>query len=176
MDSTQHTQFEIQVLPHLDAAFNLARWLAGNDRDAEDIAQEACMRALKFFPGFRGGNARGWFLTIVRRTCWNWLERERGRREDLEFDEEIHGGVDHADNPEEFLIRQADIEAVRAAISELSPEYREVVILREIEGCAYKEIADITGVPTGTVMSRLSRARRQLQAALSTHPSRGGQS
>jgi len=162
------------VLPHLDAAFNLARWLTGDERDAEDVTQEACMRALKFFPGFRGGNPRGWFLTIVRRTCWSWLERERGRREDLEFDEELHGGADLSGSPEELLLRQADIEAVHQAIAELPPEYREVVILRELEGCAYKEIADITGIPTGTVMSRLSRARRQLQITLSTHPSRGG--
>jgi RNA polymerase sigma-70 factor (ECF subfamily) len=167
-------QFEQIVLPHLDAGFNLARWLTGNERDAEDVTQEACVRALKFFSNFRGGNARAWFLTVVRHTCWTWLRRERGHREEIEFDEELHGGEDLSTNPETVLTRKADIEAVRQAIETLPPEFREVLILRELEDCAYKEIADIAGIPIGTVMSRLARARHQLQAALVAHPYEGG--
>ncbi len=168
-------QFEQLILPHLDAGFNLARWLTGQDRDAEDVTQEACLRALKAFAGFRGGNGRAWFLTIVRHTTWTWLRRERGHREEMEFDEELHGGEDHSTNPENVLMRQADIETVREAIATLPPEFREVLILRELEDCAYKEIAAIAGIPVGTVMSRLARARQQLQTALAIHQHPGGQ-
>jgi RNA polymerase sigma-70 factor (ECF subfamily) len=167
-------QFEQLILPHLDAGYNLARWLTGNDRDAEDVTQEACLRALKFFAGFRGGNARAWFLTVVRHTTWTWMRRERGAREEMEFDEELHGGEDLSTNPETVLMRKADVEAVRQAIEALPPEFREVLVLRELEGCAYKEIAEIAGIPVGTVMSRLARARAQLQAALATHSHQGG--
>ena len=174
MDHDINDQFEHLVLPHLEAGFNLARWLIGNDRDAEDVTQDACLRALKFFSGFRGGNVRSWFLTIVRHTTWTWLRRERGHREEMEFDEELHGGEDFSTNPETVLVRKADIEAVRQAIESLPPEFREVLILRELEECAYKEIAEIAGIPVGTVMSRLARARRQLQSALAAHPHQGG--
>ncbi len=119
-------------------------------------------------------NARAWFLTIVRRTTWTWLQRNRGHREELEFDEELHGGADVSTNPENILMRQADVAAVRGAIEALAPEFREVLILRELEGFSYKEIADIAGIPVGTVMSRLARGRGQLQAALSTHSHPGG--
>ncbi len=173
MDHDINDQFEQLVLPHLDAGFNLARWLTGNDSDAHDVTQDACLRALKFFSGFRGGNVRAWFLTIVRHTTWTWLRRERGHREEMEFDEELHGGEDFSTNPEMVLMRKADIEAVRQAIETLPPEFREVLILRELEDCTYKEIAGIAGIPVGTVMSRLSRARRQLQTALATHPHPG---
>jgi len=166
--------FEQTVLPHLDAGYNLARWLTGSDRDAEDVLQDACLRALKFFSGFRGGNARSWFLTIVRHTTWTWLRRERGGREELEFDEELHGGEDMSTNPETVLMRKADVEKVRQAIETLPAEFREVLVLRELEDCAYKEIAEIAGIPVGTVMSRLARARTQLQAALTTHSHQGG--
>lgn len=166
--------FEQTVLPHLDAAYNLARWLTGSDRDAEDVVQDACVRALKFFSGFRGGNARSWFLTIVRHTTWTWLRRERGTHEEVEFDEELHGGADLSTNPVTVLMRQADVESVRHAIETLPPEFREVLILRELEDCAYKEIADIAGIPVGTVMSRLARARGMLQTALGTHSPQGG--
>lgn len=162
------------ILPHLDAAYNLARWLIGNDRDAEDITQEACLRAFKFFSGFRGGDARAWLLTIVRRSAWNWLQSNRRHEETVEFDEELHGGEDTAANPEATLMRAGDVDAVRQAIATLPAVFREVVVLRELEGCAYKEIADIAGVPIGTVMSRLTRARRQLQLALSNQPQSGG--
>lgn len=166
--------FEQTVLPHLDAAYNLARWLTGSDRDAEDVVQDACVRALKFFSGFRGGNARSWFLTIVRHTTWTWLRRERGAREEVEFDEELHGGADLSTNPVTVLMRQAEVESVRRAIETLPPEFREVLILRELEDCAYKEIADIAGIPVGTVMSRLARARGMLHTALGTQFHQGG--
>jgi len=166
--------FEQTVLPHLDAGYNLARWLTGSDRDAEDVLQDACLRALKFFSGFRGGNARAWFLTIVRHTTWTWLRRERGDREELEFDEELHGGEDMSTNPETVLMRKADVEKVRQALETLPSEFREVLVLRELEDCAYKEIAEIAGIPVGTVMSRLARARAQLQVALTTHSQQGG--
>jgi RNA polymerase sigma-70 factor (ECF subfamily) len=166
--------FEQTILPHLDAAYNLSRWLTGNERDAEDVAQEACLRAFKFFSGFRGGDARSWLLTIVRRTAWTWLQTNRRHEETVEFDEDLHGGQDYSSNPEETLARAGDAEAVRQAIAALPAVFREVLVLRELEGCSYKEIADIAGVPIGTIMSRLTRARRQLQTALSTSSPSGG--
>lgn len=166
--------FERTILPHLDAAYNLARWLIGNDRDAEDVSQDACLRAFKFFSGFRGGDARAWLLAIVRRSAWNWLRSNRRHEETVEFDEDMHGGEDPSTNPEAALSRAGDVEAVRQAIASLPAIFREALVLRELEGCAYKEIAEIAGVPIGTVMSRLTRARRQLQTALSTQPQSGG--
>jgi RNA polymerase sigma-70 factor (ECF subfamily) len=166
--------FDQTILPHLDAAYNLARWLIGNERDAEDVTQEACLRAFKFFDGFRGGDARAWLLTIVRRSAWTWLRSNRRHEEAVEFDEELHGGIDVSASPEVSLIRAGDVDAVRQAIATLPAVFREVLVLRELEDCSYKEIADIAGVPIGTVMSRLTRARRQLQAALSTQPQSGG--
>jgi RNA polymerase sigma-70 factor (ECF subfamily) len=168
------TTFDQTILPHLDAAYNLARWLIGNERDAEDITQEACLRAFKFFSGFRGGDARAWLLTIVRRSAWTWLRSNRRHEEAVEFDEDLHGGPDPSSTPEVSLIRAGDVEAVRQAISSLPAVFREVLVLRELEGCSYKEIADIAGVPIGTVMSRLTRARRQLQTVLSNQPQSGG--
>ncbi|MDR3404064.1 MAG: sigma-70 family RNA polymerase sigma factor [Chthoniobacter sp.] len=166
--------FDQTILPHLDAAYNLARWLIGNERDAEDVTQEACLRAFKFFGGFRGGDARSWLLTIVRRTAWSWLQSNRRHEEAVEYDEELHGGPDVAPSPEVTLIRAGDVDAVRRAIASLPAVFREVLVLRELEGCSYKEIADIAGVPIGTVMSRLTRARSHLQAVLSNQPQSGG--
>lgn len=134
------------------------------------------MRAFKFFSGFRGGDARAWLLTIVRRTAWTWLRSNRRHEEAVEFDEELHGGEDHSANPEASLMRAGDVEVVRQAIAALPAVFREALVLRELEGCSYKEIADIAGVPVGTVMSRLTRARRQLQTALSIQPQSGGPS
>jgi RNA polymerase sigma-70 factor (ECF subfamily) len=170
LEANSPSLFDQIILPHLTAAYNLARWLTGNDQDAEDVTQDACLRALKFFAGFRGGDGRAWLLAIVRRTAWTWLQRNRPGSEVIEFDEELHGGEDLSTNPEINLTRAGDIDAVRRAIESLPPIFREVIILREIENCAYKEIADIAGVPIGTVMSRLTRARRQLQTVLSTEP------
>ena len=160
------TDFEKTILPHFDAAYNLARWLTGNEHDARDMVQESCLRAFKFFGGFRGGDARAWLLTIVRNTVYSWLQRHQKGEHILQPEEEMEKFEDVSVNPEQLLARSANIEAVRAAIAELSPEYREAVVLREMENYSYKEIADITGVQIGTVMSRLARGRRQLQRIL----------
>ena len=168
------SNFDQTILPHLDAAYNLARWLIGNERDAEDVTQEACLRAFKFFGGFRGGDARSWLLTIVRRTAWSWLQSNRRHEEAVEYDEDLHGGQEVSPSPEATLIRAGDVDAVRQAIASLPAVFREVLVLRELEDCSYKEIADIAGVPIGTVMSRLTRARRHLQAVLSNQPQSGG--
>jgi RNA polymerase sigma-70 factor, ECF subfamily len=158
--------FEQTVLPHLDAAYNLARWLAGNDPDAQDVAQEACLRAFKFFGSFRGDNARAWLLTIVRNTFYNWLKKNRPAEIAGELDEEALMVEDVSVNAEAVNLRLADAAAVHRAIAELPVEFREIVVLREMEGFSYKEIADLSDVPIGTVMSRLARARKQLQKLL----------
>lgn len=158
--------FEQTVLPHLDAAYNLARWLAGNDHDAQDVTQEASLRAFKFFGSFRGENARAWLLTIVRNTFYNWLQRNRPPEIACELDDEALMVEDVSVNPETINLRQADAETVRRAIGELPVEFREIIVLREMEGFDYKEIAELSDVPIGTVMSRLSRARKLLQKRL----------
>lgn len=154
------------MLPHLDAAYNLARWLAGNDHDAQDVAQEACLRALKFFGSFRGDNGRAWLLTIVRNTFYTWLRKNRSPENVIELGEEGLAVEDVTVNAEILNSQLADTESIRRAIEELPVEFREIVILREMEGFSYKEIADLADVPIGTVMSRLTRARRQLQKRL----------
>jgi RNA polymerase sigma-70 factor (ECF subfamily) len=158
--------FEQTVLPHLDAAYNLARWLAGNDHDAQDVAQEASLRAFKFFGGFRGENSRAWLLTIVRNTFYNWLAKNRPPEIAGELDDEALAIEDVSVNAEAINLRVADASAVRRAIDELPVEFREMIVLREMEGFSYKEIADLSDVPIGTVMSRLARARKQLQKRL----------
>jgi RNA polymerase sigma-70 factor (ECF subfamily) len=161
------TRFEAIVIPHLDAAYNLARWLTGNENDARDMAQEASLRAFKFFHGFRGGDARAWLLTIVRNTVYTWLERQRKSERVFGDDDKLETLEDVTVNPAHLLERSANIELVRGAIAQLAPEFREAIVLREIEGFSYKEIADITNVRIGTVMSRLARGRRELQRILS---------
>jgi RNA polymerase sigma-70 factor (ECF subfamily) len=158
--------FDQVVLPHLDAAYNLARWLTRNAHDAEDVVQEAFLRALKFFGGFHGGNPRAWLLTIVRNSCYDWLRRNRPSEVPAEFDEEIHSTVDPSPTPEDRVIEQADRLRIRAALEALPLAWREVLILRELEGLSYKEIADVAGIRIGTVMSRLARARSGLQQQL----------
>ena len=166
----RRNRFDRAVLPHLDAAYDLARWLTRNDHDAEDVMQTAVLRALQFFDGFHGGNARAWLLTIVRNSFYTWLEqRKRGPEIADPFDEEIHSeAVDRAD-PEIELLRQADSRLLRQGFEALPLPLREVMVLRELEGMSYKEIAAIASIPIGTVMSRLSRARRQLQDFLMAH-------
>jgi RNA polymerase sigma factor (sigma-70 family) len=159
-------RFEETVLPHLRAADNLARWLVRNDQDAEDVVQEAYLRALKFFGGFRGGDSRSWLLTIVRNTCYTWLHENQLRELSTVFEEEVHGIDGDASNSETTLLRSADNQMLRQALEQLPVEFREVVILRDLEGLSYKEIGDIANVPLGTVMSRLSRGRKQLQQSL----------
>lgn len=164
LDSQDQVRFEQLVLPHLDAAFNLARWLLRSPADAEDAAQEAMLRSYKFFPSFRGGDARAWLLQIVRNTCYSWLEKNSREGNMTEFDEEFHGPG--SPTPEEVAIASQDRARLTRALESLPPRAREVLVLRELEGCSYKEIAAITSIPIGTVMSSLSRARQQLLSAL----------
>src|SRR5579864_244437 len=157
-------QFEQVVMPHLDAAYNLARWLAGNDHDAEDIDQEACLRAFRFLGGFRGGNSRSWLLTIVRNTAYTWLKQNRPQAVVTLGDEELSEIEDPATPANHSnMLHHADRDVLRAALEALPAEFREVLVLRELEGLSYKEIADVANTPIGTVMSRLARARKQLQ-------------
>ena len=158
--------FEQAVLPHLDAAYNLARWLTRNEQDAEDVVQEAYLRAFRFFAGFRGGDARAWLLRIVRNTCYTWLHVNRPLQDATEYDENHFPPDSRAPNPEELVLQSDSGTLMRKALEKLPPSFREVLILRELEGMSYKEIADITGMPTGTVMSSLSRARGRLRQAL----------
>ena len=164
-------RFERAILPHLDAAYNLARWLTRNDHDAEDVVQEACLRAHQFFGGFHGADGRAWLLTVVRNTCYTWLERNRSRTPVIAFDEHKHSAADPGTSPPSLALRGEDRQLLRQALEQLSPEYREVIVLRELEGFSYKDIAGITGIPLGTVMSRLARARERLQKALAGHAS-----
>ena len=157
--------FNQTVLPHLDAAYNLARWLTRNDQDAEDIAQEACLRAFKYWRGFSGRDCRSWLLKIVRNTFYSWL-RQRSVQPVLTDDGETDDTADNTLDPESALIQNADRDMLRAALEDLAVEFREAIVLRELEGLSYKEIADIAGVPIGTVMSRLARARKRLQSYL----------
>ena len=159
-------RFEQTVLPHLNAAHNLARWLMRNDGDAEDLVQESYLRAFRFFEGFQGGDGRAWLLAIVRNTCRTAIQQNAGRGVSTEFEEEKHSAGDSIPSPEHELLRQADIASVRACIDRLSNEYREVIVFRELEQLSYKEIAVAAAVPVGTVMSRLARARAQLQQCL----------
>jgi RNA polymerase sigma-70 factor (ECF subfamily) len=158
-------RFEQTVLPHLGAAFNLARWLTRNDHDADDVVQEAYLRAFQFFDSFRGGDGRAWLLRVVRNTCYTWLEKNR-RREPETFDETRHSAAVAAAGPDAPLLASEDRELLRQALAELPDEFREVIVLRELEGMSYREIAAVTGAPLGTVMSRLGRARERLQEGL----------
>lgn len=161
----ERIRFEQLVLPHLDAGVNLARWLLRNRADAEDVAQEAMLRACRFFDGFRGGDARAWFLQIVRNSCYTWLEKNRPSELNTEFDETIHHRTEATP---EIMAAQSDLrQQLTKALELLSPRAREVLVLREFEEFSYKEIAEITGIPIGTVMSTLSRARERLQQILS---------
>jgi RNA polymerase sigma factor (sigma-70 family) len=164
------------VLPHLGDAFALARWLTGNRADAEDVVQDACLRALRGISRFSGANARAWMLTIVRHTAYTWLGKNRPAAlvmtDDLEAVERAQfsrgGGDTEAANktPEAALIAKADAARLQAAIGQLPPPFRETLVLRDLQGLDYKEIAAVTGVPIGTVMSRLARARQRLMTMI----------
>jgi RNA polymerase sigma-70 factor (ECF subfamily) len=158
--------FEQAVLPHLDAAYNLARWLMRNDQDAEDMVQEACLRALRFFGGYRGTDGRAWLLTIVRNTCYSWLRHHRAHDLMTPFDEDAHSAAGESSDPEALSQRHVEAELLSQAVEALPVEFREVIVLRELEGLSYKQIALIADVPIGTVMSRLARARRRLHECL----------
>ncbi len=177
-DKSKSQRFEEIALPHLNAAYNLARWLTRSDLDAEDVVQEAYRRALEYFESFRGGDVRRWLLTIVRNSCYTWLRQRHPDEVTTAFDEEVHGPESVSCNadlrsqfgkdPETLLLEHAEDGVLHRAIEELPLEFREVLVLREMEELSYKEISIIANVPIGTVMSRLARARRQLRDILIT--------
>lgn len=175
MEKDPAKRFETMVLPHLDSAFNLARWLARNDDDAQDVAQEALLRAFKFFGGFQGDDAKSWLLTIVRNTYYTWVQKHRARAQDKSFDDELHGlGEDDTalidplprNNPEVIVMQQASKRIIDRALARLPVDCREIIVLRELEDLSYKEIAAVADIPIGTVMSRLARARKLLRTQL----------
>ena len=157
-------RFEQLVLPHVDAAVNLARWLLRSPDDAEDVAQEAVLRAYRFFSGFRGGDARAWLLQIVRNSCYTWLEKRMPVELLTEFNEEFHSVP--SSSPETIVLQARDRAKLLNALESLPVRAREVIVLRELEGCSYREISEVTGIPMGTVMSTLSRAREKLAQIL----------
>ena len=158
--------FEALMLPHLDAAQNLAKWLLRNEQDAQDVVQEAYLRALKSFGGFHGSNGRAWLLTIVRNTSYTLMKKNRAVDLTTTFDEEKHATDHESVNPSALLEQIEDAELVREAMDHLPAEFREILVLRHLEGLSYKEIADIAQIPPGTVMSRLARARGKLKECL----------
>jgi RNA polymerase sigma-70 factor, ECF subfamily len=158
-------RFDETVLPHLDAAFNYARWLTRDAAEAEDVVQEACVRAMRYFASLRGDDARGWLFPIIRNTWYSRIRRRKGAS-DAPLDHDLHEPPDGGLDPEAQLLQHANVARVRAAVERLPADFREVIVLREIEGLSYKEIAAIAQVPIGTVMSRLARARERLAAGL----------
>jgi RNA polymerase sigma factor (sigma-70 family) len=162
----KRAQFEQTVLPHINAALNLARWMINNDQDAEDIVQESFLRAYKYFSSYHGGNSRSWLLTIVRNTCYTWLQENRAQGLTVDLTEEISSAEFDGSDPEQCLEIKADQQSVSHALEQIPVAYRELLVLREVEAMSYKEIALIAGVPIGTVMSRLARARQRLKECL----------
>jgi RNA polymerase sigma-70 factor (ECF subfamily) len=164
-------RFERIVQPHLGDAYALARWITGDRADAEDVVQEACLRAYRFFGSFHGGNARAWFLAIVRNTCYTWLEKNRAQTSNVEFTDDTVAAVDYemataGDSVEKLLQQEDTRRLVHRALESMPAEFREVMVLRELEDLSYREIAQIADIPLGTVMSRLSRARKLMLHAL----------
>jgi RNA polymerase sigma-70 factor (ECF subfamily) len=166
MPTADLQRFEHVVLPHLDDAYTLARYLLRDEHDAEDVVQEAVLRALRYFDGYRGGDARSWLLTIVRNCAMTWHRRRQSEGQTLPFGEPAVALVVDPLESDARAIERSDRERVMSAVASLPIEFREVIVLREVEDLSYKEISAITGVPVGTVMSRLSRARRRLAVAL----------
>jgi RNA polymerase sigma-70 factor (ECF subfamily) len=165
--------FEALMLPHLDAAYNLAKWLVRNEQDAQDVVQEAFLRAFKSFGGFHGSNGRAWLLTIVRNTSYTLLKKNRVADLTTPFDEEIHASGDESVSAATILERSEDTELIRKAMDELPAEFREILTLRHQEDLSYKEIADIAQIAPGTVMSRLARARAKLKECLAARIGNG---
>jgi RNA polymerase sigma-70 factor, ECF subfamily len=157
--------FDTIVVPHLDAAFRLARWLMRDEHDAEDVVQEASLRAFRYFRTFGGGDGRAWFLRIVRNTCYGWRGRGVQASTD-EFDEELHSLARPQSNPETLLLQTDDADSITQAMRTLPDHFHQLLVLRELEGLSYRELADVIGIPIGTVMSRLSRAREALRVAV----------
>lgn len=167
---SEHRRFEELVLPHLDAAYNLARWLARDAHDAEDVVQDACVRALKYVGSVHGGDARAWLLTIVRHAFYDWLRRNRPAEIARDDGSAIDAAVDHAGvGPEQAAVRRAESQSLADAVAALPLPYREVLVLRELEELSYKDIARVLDIPIGTVMSRLARARGMLQRSPLLH-------
>jgi RNA polymerase sigma factor (sigma-70 family) len=156
--------FEQTVMPHLNAAYNLARWLTRNGDDAEDLVQEAFLRAFRSFETLQAEDGRAWLLTVVRNTCFTWLKKKG--QPVVEFDEQVHGSDDDAPTAESVLLNEAALGSLNGCLEGLPIEFREVIILRELEELSYKEISDIARVPVGTVMSRLARGRKRLQECM----------
>lgn len=169
METDERRRFEQATLPHLDAAYNLARWLTKDGHAAEDVVQEAYYRAARYFGTFRGGDGRAWLLSVVRRASFDWLTKRKSQGA-VAFNEDIHDQGDDSTNPESLAIQKCDQARVRQALEELPPQLREAIVLRELEGMTYQEIATVTETPIGTVMSRLSRGRRQLHDHLTSCP------
>ncbi len=167
-DAHETSNFQQAGLPHLDAAYNLARWLMRNEQDAQDAVQEAYLRAFRFFPRFRGGDGRAWLMKIVRNTCYTLMHANRLPQSANEFDENVLPPDPRALTPEELVLQDSSVNLVRKAIENLPANIREIIVLREIEGMSYREIAEIAGIPLGTVMSTLSRARTRLRATLTS--------
>lgn len=157
--------FEQTVMPHLNAAYNLARWLTRNGDDAEDLVQEAFLRAFRSFETLETQDGRAWLLAVVRNTCFTWLKK-KGERTAVEFDERVHGAADETPNAESVLLKDAALGSLQGCLEGLPVEFREVIVMRELEELSYKDIADIARVPMGTVMSRLARGRKKLQQCL----------
>lgn len=167
--------FDQAILPHLAAAYNLARWLTGHDQDAQDVVQEACLRAFRAFEGFYGVDGRAWFLTIVRNAAYTSLNKNKVARLMTPFDEEIHAGMEpEMRDPVAILRLSEDAEHLQAAMEKLPPEFREALVLRHQEGLSYQKIAEVAGIPQGTVMSRLARARARLRKCLIEGEKKGG--
>src|SRR3989440_12610244 len=166
------TSFEAIMLPHMDAAHNLARWLLRSEQDAQDIVQEAYLRAFKSFSGFHGSNGRAWLLTIVRNTSYTVLKKNRAVDFTTPFDEEIHATGHESVSPATILEHSEDAELIKEAMDALPAEFREILVLRHQEGLSYKELGDIAQIPLGTVMSRLARARDKLKEYLAVRMSK----
>ena len=163
--------FDDVILPHLDAAYNLARWLVRNGHDAEDVVQDAYLRAFQYFGTFHGGNARAWLLAIVRNTYFRWLQKNRAQQPAADFDEEIHSDAREGSTPETLLLQRDDSKWLEQAMRTLPVRFRELLVLRGLEGLSYREISEVVDIPIGTVMSRLFRAREALRALLNGHAS-----
>jgi RNA polymerase sigma-70 factor (ECF subfamily) len=165
-NADQRSRFEAILLPHLDAAYNLARWLTHDAHGAEDLVQEAYLRAWRFFDKFDGSNGRVWLLAIVRNTCYSWLRRQQTRELTSDFSDDAHAVLANELSPQEMLLLKERKEQLIRALDELPTEYREILVLRELEGLSYREIAVVAGIAVGTVMSRLSRGRERLRHVL----------
>jgi RNA polymerase sigma-70 factor (ECF subfamily) len=172
--SIERADFEAAVLPHLGAAYNLARWLLRDEHDAKDVVQDAYLRAFRFFDGFRGGDSRSWLLMIVRNACYTWLRNARPGELQVSFDEEVHRREDSGSGPEGEMLRHANTQSLKDGLERLPVGLREAIVLRELEGLSYAEIATVADIPIGTVMSRLSRSRKRLRELLCANDGKKG--